>query len=83
MLRGVVAYPNPSNGLVTIDYCFLNETPKMLVIYDVLGNLALEETLTGVMGSKLIPLDHMATGMYNYIVYDQRQVIFKGKFVTQ
>ena len=83
LLRGVVAYPNPSNGLVTIDYCFLNETPKMLVIYDVLGNLALEETLTGVMGSKLIPLDHMATGMYNYIVYDQRQVIFKGKFVTQ
>lgn len=75
-------YPNPSNGMVTIQ---LSATPPSLVeIYDVLGQKVLSQSLTGANGINNINLSDKVNGVYFYRVLKENGTLLgSGKLIIQ
>jgi hypothetical protein len=61
------AYPNPSNGLITIDYTLKN-TPKnaKIVFYDMVGKMVKETPIANQQGVAKINVADLQTGFYFY-----------------
>jgi hypothetical protein len=61
------AYPNPANGLITIDYTLKN-TPKnaKIVFYDMLGKVVKETPIANQQGVAKINVADLQTGFYFY-----------------
>jgi hypothetical protein len=61
------AYPNPTNGLITIDYTLKN-TPKnaKIVFYDMLGKVVKETPIANQQGVAKINISELHTEFYFY-----------------
>jgi hypothetical protein len=61
------AYPNPTNGSITIDYTLKN-TPKnaKIIFYDMLGNVVKETPVANQQGVAKINISELHTGFYFY-----------------
>jgi hypothetical protein len=61
------AYPNPANGLITIDYTLKN-TPKnaKIIFYDMLGKVVKETPIANQQGVAKINVADLHTGFYFY-----------------
>lgn len=79
------AYPNPANGVITIDYTLKN-TPKnaKIVFYDMLGKIVKETPIANQQGVAKITVAELHTGFYfyNFIVdgktSNARKLIISG-----
>jgi len=80
----MVLYPNPNNGIFTIQWSVINSQPSVLEVYDVLGGRVLAETLRSAQGDNLINLTGQPNGIYLYRVTNESgNLIGEGKVVIE
>ena len=61
------AYPNPANGMVTINYALANNAKTgKVVLYDVMGRKVKEAAISSTTGSVTLNTAELATGVYMY-----------------
>ena len=75
----VQLYPNPSNGIFTIDYN-LSAQNSALEIRDITGRLVHEEVIRGAKGNKKVDMTALESGMYFYLINSDGRIIIKDKF---
>jgi trimeric autotransporter adhesin len=80
----MVLYPNPNNGIFTIQWSVINSQPSVLEVYDVLGGRVLAETLRSAQGDNLINLTGQPNGIYLYRVTNESgNLIGEGKVIVE
>lgn len=73
-------YPNPSNGMVYIDYSNL-ASEAMLSIYDTQGRQIVERSLMGNTGKLMINENVFNNGIYFYQIISDNKIVKSGKMV--
>jgi len=64
--ESIAIYPNPTNGMVTVELYTLDQKMVQISLVDLLGKTVLENTFTFDQGliKKTINLDHLNNGLY-------------------
>jgi len=64
--ESIAIYPNPTNGMVTVELYTLDQKMVQISVVDLLGKTVLENTFTFDQGliKKTINLDHLNNGLY-------------------
>lgn len=69
-------YPNPSNGLVTVDFGANTMEMANIQVVDALGKVVFTTTANAVSKTQ-IDLSHLANGLYNVVVFDGQSQLTK------
>ena len=73
-------YPNPTSDYLTINFHNYLAMDAEVRLYDVIGNVVLEESLKG--ASTILNLQDLNAGVYVYKVYDGDSEIYSGQVVV-
>lgn len=75
-------YPNPSNGIFSIDVFIPNTDKSTLVVFDFLGKKVKEEDVENTIGLQTIPVDltKMASGEY-IILFKNKTNVIENKII--
>lgn len=77
-MSAVKVYPNPTNGMVTVE---LNENATNINVYDIYGKLVNAQNAT--MGVNTINLSNVATGVYFLRIFNENTLVGTSKIVRQ
>ena len=77
----IKVYPNPSNGIITIDLSGSDEKYTTLNLYSISGNLAFSKNINN--DEQLIIENKFATGMYIIELVNENGIITTEKMVVQ
>lgn len=72
----VTVYPNPNTGIFTLK--MNNRETGTLFIYNALGQVVIEQTLSG---TETRVITHLSRGVYHYRITDRQAAIAAGKLV--
>jgi hypothetical protein len=83
--QAVKIYPNPANGIVTVDYGFTdwNNGAVSLEITDALGQLIYTQPLPMYSGYQRLDVSHFAAGLYNVIIKRSGATVATAKLVKE
>lgn len=71
-------YPNPTDGMVGIDFNFSKRENGVLEVYDMLGNVVYSYSFSNVMGdSQWIDLSFLEAGMYSVVLSTSEERVTK------
>jgi len=76
---GIALYPNPSQGVITIERTNAQE-PAQFVLYNALGAKVYEQTLTTAKENLQTGL---TSGIYMYTIMQHQQILNQGKLLIQ
>ena len=79
--KKIKVYPNPSNGIITIDLSGSDEKYTTLNLYSISGNLAFSKNINN--DEQLIIENKFATGMYIIELVNENGIITTEKMVVQ
>lgn len=78
----IKAYPNPGNGIFTLEFLTESETWYELFVYDFQGKQILKQSLGGQKQS-ILDLSGFPSGMYFYTLVEKGSVVYSGKLVKE
>lgn len=78
--NGVIVYPNPSGGNVSVIVVDVNNSEKIEVL-DALGKLILSKKLVNTESS--LDLSNLANGVYMYRIVNSNGIVKQGKLVKE
>jgi Secretion system C-terminal sorting domain len=78
---GLKVYPNPSNGLMQVDYKIAENAKAELIIYDLTGRMLSSYQMDGGTNSLQIDEDKLDNGIYFYQVIINNEIIESNKIV--
>jgi hypothetical protein len=70
----LLAYPNPGNGLLRLDYRALSPIAPQVEVFDLLGKRLLQQDLPAAPGKTNLDLRVYGTGKPLYVIYSDRAV---------
>jgi hypothetical protein len=80
---GIVVYPNPNNGVFTIQISDISN-PSAVEIYNVLGQNIMKEMLSNTENKNVINLRDKSAGVYFYrVVTEDGHLLGEGKLLIQ
>jgi hypothetical protein len=75
-------YPNPTNGLVTLDFALNNSSPIHVEITNMVGSKLAEYTFSGGFGSQEMNLGKFGQGTYLINIRNNNEVATKKIIVA-
>ncbi len=79
--RQIFVYPNPTNGIITVDINFLNTDSLEFSMYNSLGQSVGDFQLKS--NNLQLNIDFLKSGFYYYNIKDKAVVISRGKIVKK
>lgn len=76
--EGLKIFPNPTSGQVHLDFSGADKGKLQVDVFDSQGKLVIHRTFNQ-PGLETIELDHLRTGMYLFIVKDEKEVVGSRK----
>ncbi len=81
VIRAFNLYPNPNNGIMTLDYDLITDSEAIMKLFDVTGNLIRTYTLQNTKGSISINERNLTNGIYFYSILVKENLIKNDKIV--
>jgi hypothetical protein len=76
-------FPNPSSGLVQLDYDLGEAEFTIIQVFDLSGKLVHSEIIQDSFGTMELDLTSLSTGVYIYKVLDRTELLGSGKLVVK
>jgi hypothetical protein len=74
-------YPNPASTSVTVQYELLENNVREFFLYNLLGSENLKVELDSRQKQKVIDISSLQKGVYYYSVYENKNIIHRGKLI--
>lgn len=75
----VYVYPNPTNGVINIQYPISESQQATVEVYDLLGALVFTQTLSSTDSGATLDLSHLGSGLYSVRLLVDNQLEFVEK----
>ena len=83
MSEQVMVYPNPTSGIVKVDFAVNNVNPISIIVANLVGAHLAEYTYGGGFGSMTLDLAKYGQGAYMIHIVNQKEVATKKIIVTK
>ncbi len=75
-------YPNPATHFTKINFNIPSSYPKLLVIYDMIGNKVFESSINNMEGSLNVDLSKFNNGVYFYSLWIDNKAILTRRLIV-